>query len=183
MQQVAGEAGTTLQEPRFGDTISLELVRDGRRRFSFQIAVRSIALEESVPSAWPPLRIETLGEERAYDVSADGQRFLMIKDVSEGSANIAVHQGWFEKLRRLADSNRDEARHRTSDATCHEMVVSAVASSLGMRSFSKSWAGDLTSLSLPSCTSSRMAATRPASRRTRSMAASSNGRLKQQMSR
>lgn len=62
MQQVADETGMTLEERRFGDTLSLELVRDGRQRFSFQIAVRSVALEESVPSAWPPLRIETVAD-------------------------------------------------------------------------------------------------------------------------
>jgi hypothetical protein len=62
MQRVAGDTGMTLQERRFGDTLSFELVRDGRQLFSFQIAVRSIALEEAVPSAWPPLRVETLAD-------------------------------------------------------------------------------------------------------------------------
>jgi hypothetical protein len=60
MQQVAAEAGMVLQERRFGDTQSFELLREGQRRFSFQIAARAITLEESRESAWPPLRIETL---------------------------------------------------------------------------------------------------------------------------
>jgi hypothetical protein len=62
MQQVAEEAGMALRERRFGDTLSVELVRDGQHRFSFQIAVRSIAVEEPLPSAWPPLRVETLAD-------------------------------------------------------------------------------------------------------------------------
>jgi hypothetical protein len=60
MQQVAEERQMTLRERHFGDTLSFELVHEGQQRFSFQIAVRSIALEEALPSAWPPLRIETL---------------------------------------------------------------------------------------------------------------------------
>jgi hypothetical protein len=62
MQQVAEEVQMTLRERRFGDTLSLELVQEGQQRFSFQIAVRSIAVEEPQPSAWPPLRIETLAD-------------------------------------------------------------------------------------------------------------------------
>jgi hypothetical protein len=60
MQEVAAEASMELLERRFGDTLSFELAQDGRRRFSFQIATRSIAVEEPQPSPWPPLRIETL---------------------------------------------------------------------------------------------------------------------------
>lgn len=62
MRQVADETGMELQERQFGDTRSFELARDGRQLFSFQIAVRSIAVEEPQPSAWPPLRIETLAD-------------------------------------------------------------------------------------------------------------------------
>ena len=51
MQQVAEEAGMELQERRFGETLSFELVHDGQQRFSFQIAVRSLALGDAQPSA------------------------------------------------------------------------------------------------------------------------------------
>jgi Nucleotidyl transferase AbiEii toxin, Type IV TA system len=50
------------RERRFGETISFELVREGRRTFSFQIAVRSIAIEPPLPSSWPPILIETLAD-------------------------------------------------------------------------------------------------------------------------
>jgi serine/threonine-protein kinase len=42
---------------------------------------------------------------RQYDVSPDGQRFVMLKDSGEGSGTqriIVVVQNWFEELRRLA---------------------------------------------------------------------------------
>lgn len=62
MQQVAIEADMELRERRFGDTLSFDLAHAGQQRFSFQIAVRSIAVEEPQLSAWPPLRIETLAD-------------------------------------------------------------------------------------------------------------------------
>ena len=50
-----------------------------------------------------PLRT---GLGRMYDVSADGQRFLMIKETSvaderPSSARIILVQNWFEELKRL----------------------------------------------------------------------------------
>ena len=60
MQHIASAKGYELQERRFGDTVSFELRRERRKRFSFQIAVRSVELDEPVPSAWPPVLIETL---------------------------------------------------------------------------------------------------------------------------
>ncbi|MGD8340883.1 MAG: protein kinase [Gammaproteobacteria bacterium] len=41
--------------------------------------------------------------ERAYDVSADGQRFLAIRNaaIAEDTANIIIVQNWFEELERL----------------------------------------------------------------------------------
>ena len=46
---------------------------------------------------------------RMYDVSRDGQRFLMIKadDIGEQAAppQIVVVQNWFEELKRLAPVN------------------------------------------------------------------------------
>src|SRR5687767_13995979 len=55
MNRVARDEGAELRERRFGETVSFELVRGGKRYFSFQVAVRSIALEPAIPSAWPPV--------------------------------------------------------------------------------------------------------------------------------
>ena len=60
MGEIAATEGYELRERRFGDTSSFELRRDGKKWFSFQIAVRSVELEPPVPSAWPPILIETL---------------------------------------------------------------------------------------------------------------------------
>jgi len=60
MRQVAAASGSDFSERRFGETISFELRREGRKRFSFQTAVRSVELEPPVQSAWPPILLETL---------------------------------------------------------------------------------------------------------------------------
>lgn len=62
MQGVADDERLTLRERRFGETISFEM-HDGRvKRFSFQIAIRSVQLEPPRPSAWRPLLIETVAD-------------------------------------------------------------------------------------------------------------------------
>jgi hypothetical protein len=62
MRQIAEEDGFEVRERRFGETLSIELVRGPHKHFSFQIAVRSVTLEEPVVSAWPPVLIETLAD-------------------------------------------------------------------------------------------------------------------------
>ena len=70
MQQVSTEQGTELRERRFGETISFELLEAGQVRFSFQIALRSISLEDPQPSAWPPILTETLSDNLASKMNA-----------------------------------------------------------------------------------------------------------------
>jgi len=60
MRSVGASTDHELRERRFGETISFELYRDGKKRFSFQVAVRSVELEPPVPSPWPPILLETL---------------------------------------------------------------------------------------------------------------------------
>lgn len=60
MQQVGQRHGMGLRVRNWGDTQSYELQEKGRTVFSFQVAVRSVALEPAYPSAWPPVQIETL---------------------------------------------------------------------------------------------------------------------------
>lgn len=86
MQRVADEHGMELSERRFGDTLSFELATAGVRRFSFQIALRSVAIEEPQPSAWPPILIETLADNVGAKMNALVNRgaprdFLDIKAV------------------------------------------------------------------------------------------------------
>ena len=42
-----------------------------------------------------------LGGDRTYDISPDGQRFLMVKDATAGARDIVVVLNWFEELERL----------------------------------------------------------------------------------
>lgn len=70
MRRVADDDGYELKERRFGETVSFELARGGRKEFSFRIAVRSIGLEEPVTSAWPPVLIETLADNVASKMTA-----------------------------------------------------------------------------------------------------------------
>lgn len=62
LEPVAAAHGFDLVHRRFGVTDSFEFQRhDGAgKEFSFQIAVRDVALDDPLPSDWPPVGIETL---------------------------------------------------------------------------------------------------------------------------
>ncbi len=60
MEEIVAAEGYELRERRFGETISLEMHRDGKKLFSFQIAVRSVELEPPGLSPWPPILLETI---------------------------------------------------------------------------------------------------------------------------
>jgi hypothetical protein len=70
LEALASERGLTLNRRQFGDTESWELLRDGTKIFSFQIASRTLRLEQSVPSPWPPLLIETFADNVASKMNA-----------------------------------------------------------------------------------------------------------------
>ncbi len=104
MQRLADDEGGVIKERRFGETFSFELVRDGKRVFSFQISVRSIGLEEPVASAWPPVLIETLADNLASKMNALVDRgaprdFTDIKHViDEGLVTVSdVWELWRRK--------------------------------------------------------------------------------------
>ena len=40
-----------------------------------------------------------------YDVAADGNRFLMVKDLSSSLGNVRVILNWFEELKRLVPTH------------------------------------------------------------------------------
>jgi hypothetical protein len=141
MQQVAAETQMALRERRFGDTLSFELAQEGQQRFSFQIAARSIAVEEPQPSAWPPLQIETLadnigakmnalvnrGAPRDFlDVHAVVDRGLLTTDrcwelwqaknpgasAESGKRNILLHLAGLESRRPIDSIADPQARER-----------------------------------------------------------------------
>ena len=81
------------------DSLVAVTVRANGDRFSF--SDRRVLIER-----W--LYVGTFASpERAYDVSADGQRFLAIRNaaIAEDTANIIIVQNWFEELERLVPVN------------------------------------------------------------------------------
>ncbi len=62
--------GLTYQRRAFGDTQSFELVQGGQKVFTVQIALRSVALDEPLPSAWTPVLIETFRDNLGAKMNA-----------------------------------------------------------------------------------------------------------------
>jgi hypothetical protein len=116
MQRVADEEGYSLRERKFGETVSFELVKGGRKEFSFQIAVRSVGLEEPVASAWPPVLIETLTDNIASKMSALVDRgaprdFTDMKHViAEGF--VTVEGAWDLWCRKNPDGALESAKQK-----------------------------------------------------------------------
>jgi len=123
MQRIAVEEGSLYGERRFGETISFELAREGRKHFSFQIAVRSIELAPPLPSAWPPIQIETLADNIGAKMNALVERgsprdFTDIRQVVAASlATVdACWELWQRKNpgRTIVDAKRTALQHFTA---------------------------------------------------------------------
>lgn len=59
LRSMAQEHGFGYRRRAFGDTQSYELVQGGTKVFTVQIALRSVALDAPLPSAWRPVGIES----------------------------------------------------------------------------------------------------------------------------
>jgi hypothetical protein len=70
--EIAAENDLDVSHRNFGSTDSIELriTGENRKKFSFQIAVRDITLEEPLASAWSPILIETLRENMGSKMNA-----------------------------------------------------------------------------------------------------------------
>ena len=91
--------------------------RNGRELFFLTLkgALMSVSIgDEATFSPGPPARaidakydFGNVGSPRTYDVSPDGQRFLMIKAVEDTttSASVIMVQNWTEELKRLVPAN------------------------------------------------------------------------------
>lgn len=60
MKSLAAKRGLDYRRRTWGETESLELLRDSQKQFSFQISRRTLYLDEAIPAEWRPLWIETL---------------------------------------------------------------------------------------------------------------------------
>jgi len=101
MREAAERHGLELSERSWGETVSLELVEEGRKIFSFQIAVRSVELEPAAESPWPPLLVESLADTVGSKMNALVQRgaprdFLDIHEVVvRGVASVQQCWDWW----------------------------------------------------------------------------------------
>ena len=116
MQEVAQASGYELKERSFADTLSLELHRGGVKEFSFQIAVRSVVLEEPVTSAWPPILIETLSDNVGSKMNALVNRgaprdFLDIRRVVEVEL-LAAESCWRLWAKKNTGGSIDSAKQK-----------------------------------------------------------------------
>lgn len=91
---VAERHGMEWREREWGETVSFDLLREGRRVFSFQVAVRTVELEPSTESPWFPIRLESLEDNIGAKMNALVQRgaardFLDINEVvTRGLASV-----------------------------------------------------------------------------------------------
>ncbi|MEW6752783.1 MAG: nucleotidyl transferase AbiEii/AbiGii toxin family protein [Candidatus Latescibacterota bacterium] len=70
VRSLARERGLTYRRRTFGDTQSYELAAGGRTIFTVQVSVRSVAIDEPLPSAWPPVQIESFRDNLGAKMSA-----------------------------------------------------------------------------------------------------------------
>ncbi|MGH7572154.1 MAG: hypothetical protein ACREMK_09965 [Gemmatimonadota bacterium] len=101
MGKVAAKRGMMLREREWGDTASFELIEEGRKVFSFQIATRSVELDPPTTSAWDPILIESLADNVGAKMNAVVERgaardFLDVKElVTRGLVTVEECWRWW----------------------------------------------------------------------------------------
>lgn len=116
MRTLATRHGFEYRRRSWGETESLELLRDGLKQFSFQISRRTRSLDDTLPSMWQPVGIETLRDNVASKMTALVQRgaprdFLDIHQLcTRGVTSVA--ECWQSFADRNPDIPRDEAKRK-----------------------------------------------------------------------
>ncbi len=94
MRAIASRSGLGYHRRSWGETESLELLRDGIKLFSFQISRRTLALDEAIPSRWQPVGIETLrdnvGDRSVYPDMEPPARFSTLEDRADYMQRICA---------------------------------------------------------------------------------------------
>jgi hypothetical protein len=97
--ETAEDFGYAVREREWGETISLEALDDkGARSFSFQVAVRSVQIDDPISSPWGHFPIETLDDNIASKMQALVARgaprdFVDIKKVVDTSL-VSLARCW-----------------------------------------------------------------------------------------
>lgn len=102
----------------WGDVVSIELSQDNKKVFSFQIAARSVRLEESVSAGWIAVPLDSLADLVASKMVALVERgaprdFLDIYQICQAGL-LKIEECWslWRKRQVLSESDTDQARAR-----------------------------------------------------------------------
>jgi len=95
LSKIAARDGLSLQARTWGETMSLELSKEGKKIFSTQISVRTHALDTPCASPWGHLPIETLRDNLASKMTALVERgaprdFLDIQTVCDAGLTTSA---------------------------------------------------------------------------------------------
>jgi hypothetical protein len=110
----AAEFGYAVRERAWAETVSLEALHGTRRIFSFQVAVRTVALKPPVPSPWGGFPIETLDDNVASKMVALVQRgaprdFIDIKHIVDAGL-LTAERCWELWAAKDPGADIDQAR-------------------------------------------------------------------------
>lgn len=113
----------------WGDVVSVELAKEGKVVFSFQIAARSARLEKSTHAGWVNVPLDSLPDLVASKMVALVERgaprdFLDVYTLCQSSV-LSVGECWalWEKRQSLANSDTDRARARLAIETHMQRIA------------------------------------------------------------
>ena len=111
---VAGRRRLEFRERAWGETVSFELLREGKAIFSFQIALRTVELEPPQESRWPPILVESLRDNIGSKMNALVQRgaardFLDVREAAMRGI-VTVQDCWELWTRKNPGADPDAAR-------------------------------------------------------------------------
>jgi hypothetical protein len=113
----------------WGDVVSVELVRDDKVVFSFQIAARSVHLEESISAGWIDVPLDSLADLAASKMIALVERgaprdFLDIFTLCQAGL-LSIDECWklWRMRQTLAGSDTDTHRARLAIETHLERIA------------------------------------------------------------
>lgn len=113
----------------WGDVVSVELLRDGKTAFSFQIAARSTRLEASASAGWIDVPLDSLPDLVASKMVALVERgaprdFLDIYTLCQAGV-VSAGECWslWQKRQSLAGSDTDAMRARLAIETHLERIA------------------------------------------------------------
>jgi hypothetical protein len=113
----------------WGDVVSVELAKEGKTVFSFQIAARSVRLEETVSAGWIDIRLDSLEDLVSAKMNALIERgaprdFLDIFTICDSRLfNIAECWALWRRRQTLAGSDADMDRARLAIETHLERIA------------------------------------------------------------